>query len=42
MKTDLLKNKIIKWGEELGFDQVGFTDIDLKRRRSKFIELVKK
>ena len=30
MKAELLKNKIIEWSEELGFDQVGFTDIDLK------------
>ena len=30
MKPELLKNKIIEWGDELGFDGVGFTDIDLK------------
>ena len=30
MKPELLKNKIIEWGHELGFDGVGFTDIDLK------------
>lgn len=30
MKPELLKNKIIEWGNELGFDGVGFTDIDLK------------
>ena len=30
MKLELLKNKIIEWGDELGFDGVGFTDIDLK------------
>ena len=30
MKIELLKNKIIEWGDELGFDGVGFTDIDLK------------
>ncbi len=30
MKSKLLKNKIIKWSNELGFDGVGFTDIDLK------------
>lgn len=29
MKSDLLKNKIIKWSQELGFDGIGFTDIDL-------------
>ena len=30
MKSKLLKKKIIDWSHELGFDGVGFTDIDLK------------
>ena len=30
MKSQLLKNKIIKWADELGFDGVGFSDIDLR------------
>ena len=30
MKSTLLKKKIIKWANDLGFDGVGFTDIDLK------------
>ena len=30
MKSKLLKKKIIDWSRELGFDGVGFTDIDLK------------
>ena len=30
MKATLLKKKIIKWANDLGFDGVGFTDIDLK------------
>ena len=41
MKTDLLKNKIIKWGEELGFDQVGFTDIDLREDEANLISWLK-
>lgn len=30
MKSKLLKKKIIDWAHDLGFDGVGFTDIDLK------------
>jgi len=30
MKYKLLKNKIIEWAEELGFDGIGFSDINLQ------------
>jgi epoxyqueuosine reductase len=41
MKTELLKNKIIEWSEELGFDGVGFTDIHLKEDEAHLLNWLK-
>jgi|TARA_B100001059_G_scaffold191535_1_gene194705 epoxyqueuosine reductase len=41
MKTELLKNKIIEWSEELGFDGIGFTDIHLKEDEAHLLNWLK-
>ena len=41
MKSELLKNKIIAWGKDLGFDGVGFTDIDLKEDETHLLNWLK-
>jgi len=41
MKSELLKNKIITWGKELGFDGIGFTDIDLKEDENHLLNWLK-
>jgi len=42
MKSKLLKNKIIIWSKELGFDGVGFTDIDLKEDETHLLNWLEK
>lgn len=41
MKTKLLKNKIIEWSKELGFDGIGFTDIHLKEDEAHLLNWLK-
>jgi len=41
MKTELLKNKIIEWSEELGFDGIGFTDIHFKEDEAHLLNWLK-
>ena len=41
MKYKLLKNKIIEWAEELGFDGVGFSDINLQEDEAYLLSWLK-
>ena len=41
MKYKLLKNKIIEWAEELGFDGVGFSDINLQEDEAHLLSWLK-